>query len=782
MSTLGGVVRSGIGRRRVQAVVIMLASLITATATVLAGSLLIASSAPFDRSFTEQNGAHLTAQFASAAATESQLSATASASGVTGSEGPFRTVTATPVPQGGRGPGMPAMTVVGRADPSNATVDRVKLTEGRWATGPGEIVISADGGLRLRAGLVLTFPDLPGSPSFTVVGIARSVSRTADAWVAPASIDTLSTADRPSGYQMLYRLAAASSAADIDAGRDAVMSSLSQEALLGTQSWLNTKATSEQTTALFVPFLVAFGLLGLIMAVLTVGNVVSGAVGAATHRIGVLKAIGFTPKQVVWAYIGQALIPASLGIGIGVVAGNLLTVPVLVETEDLYGTTISGVNVGYDIVVVVATLAVVILTGWAAAWRGGRLRTVDALAVGRAPAAGRGRLAARLSAVLPLPRPVSLGLAQPFARPIRTVAMVAIVGFGSASVTLGIGLASSMAEVQEARTHDKAPVAISALRQEGPRPEGPPEITADPAAVVAAVSAQPGTKGYYGLGETKAAIVGTSGSFDVMYFTGDATIGGFVMTEGRWFSGAGEAVVPTPLLTATGSRIGDSITLDVKGSLVSVRLVGEVFSTENQGMQIFTDLGTFAALSFKPFQYRVALTPGTDVTTYVDALSPSLKPLGLTPHANNQDEESEILIIINSLTAMLTVMLIAVAGLGILNAVVLQTRERIRELGIHKALGMVPRQAVTMVISSVVVAGIVGGAIGVPAGMAIHDTMVPAMGDNAGLTLPRVVLDIWHPELLVLLAFGGLAIAVAGSLLPAGWAARIRTATALRTE
>lgn len=41
------------------------------------------------------------------------------------------------------------------------------------------------------------------------------------------------------------------------------------------------------------------------------------------------------------------------------------------------------------------------------------------------------------------------------------------------------------------------------------------------------------------------------------------------------------------------------------------------------------------------------------------------------------------------------------------------------------------------------------------------------------------LLGIW---LIAVLALGGLVIAVAGALLPAGWAARIRIATALRTE
>lgn len=45
-----------------------------------------------------------------------------------------------------------------------------------------------------------------------------------------------------------------------------------------------------------------------------------------------------------------------------------------------------------------------------------------------------------------------------------------------------------------------------------------------------------------------------------------------------------------------------------------------------------------------------------------------------------------------------------------------------------------------------------------------------------------VVADVYDARELVLLGLAGTAVAVLGSLLPAGWAARIRTATALRAE
>ena len=73
------------------------------------------------------------------------------------------------------------------------------------------------------------------------------------------------------------------------------------------------------------------------MSVLIVANVVSGAVVAGYRRIGILKSIGFTPGQVVAAYAGQVTVPAVLGCLGGVVLGNVLAVPLLGQTANVYG-------------------------------------------------------------------------------------------------------------------------------------------------------------------------------------------------------------------------------------------------------------------------------------------------------------------------------------------------------------------------------------------------------------------------------------------------------------
>ncbi|MEU2023644.1 FtsX-like permease family protein [Streptomyces sp. NPDC016469] len=783
MSALGRVVRSGAGRRRVQTLVIGLAAMMAVAASVLAGSLLVVSGAPFDDAFARQHGAHLSVRFDADKASAARLAGSAHAGGVRAAAGPFRTATVTPRADA-TGPGWP-MTVTGRADPGG-DVDRVTLTEGRWAARPGEIVLSAGSSLFPVLGKEVRFTGPTGDRALTVVGVARSVTGTSDAWVVPAQMPAL-TPHGDGGYQMLYRFTEADTAARISAGGRSVKASLPTTAATGEQSWLTVRKNAEQDTALYVPFLFAFGALGLVMSVLTVGNVVASAVGTGTRRIGILKAVGFAPAQVVRAYVGQALIPASAGTVLGIVVGHLLAVPVMAETEEAYGTASLAVAPWVDAVVIAGALGLVSATAWAAAWRAGRLRTVDALAVGRTASVARGRWAARLAGRLPLPQPVALGLVRPFARPARALAMGTAILFGTVAVTFTVGMAASLGEVMHAKAHDAADVVVPA-----PLPDfGPPGAerparreAADAVAVTAAIEAAPGTGKYYSASTVRATVDGLTGTTDVVAFTGDASWGGYTMVAGRWIARPGEAAVPSPFLTATGTRIGDTLTLGGLGAPVTVRIVGEVLDPRNDGMQVFTDAVTLEAAhpDLTETSHHIAVAPGTDVRAYADALDQTLRPLGATARAGGRGAGGDMVATLNALSAILTLMLVAVAALGVLNGVLLDTRERVREIGIHKALGMTPRQTVTMVLTSVAVTGLAAGGLGVPLGIALHRRVLPAMGESVGLRLPDSVLAVYPPAGLLPLVLGGLVIATLGALLPAGWAARARTAVALRTE
>ncbi|MFC9841892.1 FtsX-like permease family protein [Streptomyces sp. NPDC060223] len=776
---LGRVVRSGVGRRRVQTVVIAIATMMAVASAVVAGSLMVAASAPFDHAFAEQHGAHLTAEFDPTKVTAAQLGATGQSDGVTASAGPFPTSVI-------HGPDAPTLTVVGRSGP-RSDVDDLDLRSGRWAEKPGEIVLSVEfAGPAFELGTTLRTSDAADAQVLTVVGLAVSASKTADAWATPAQVRALGSKDNPVTSQMLYRFDAAGTKAQIAAARKTLAAAVPSGALIGTTSYLDTKRAADQGAAATIPFLLAFGALGIVMSVIIVGSVVSGAVGTSLRRIGILKAIGFTPREVVRAYVAQALIPAGAGIALGVVLGNLLAVPLLEDTERAYGSVSLTVAWWVDVVVPAAALAVVGIAALVPALRAGRLRTVEAIAVGRAPRTGRGQWAHRASGRLPLPRAVTYGLASPFAHPVRTLAMLLAVAFGTVAATFAVGLTQSLTAVGNAADPEEsaAVTVFSGGQRPGPGQRAPAPgmaepTTADPAKVRAAIEAQAGTASYYGLAQAEVTVAGISGEVRANFYQGDLGAGSYEMISGHWITGAGQAVVPTGFLERTGTEIGDTVRVTYEKQTKTLRIVGEAFDTSDDGMHLHADLATFGAA--EPESFLIEVKPGVSPAEYAEKLATEVEPLGAHAMANSVDGESMILIL-EAMAVLLTLMLVSVAGLGVLNSAVLDTRERVHDLGVCKALGMTPRQTVSVVLASVAGIGVLGGLVGVPLGFALHGFVLPVMGHSAGTNLPPSVLEVYEPWQLFLLGLAGITIALLGALLPAGWAARTRTATALRTE
>jgi putative ABC transport system permease protein len=210
-------------------------------------------------------------------------------------------------------------------------------------------------------------------------------------------------------------------------------------------------------------------------------------------------------------------------------------------------------------------------------------------------------------------------------------------------------------------------------------------------------------------------------------------------------------------------------------------IAGEVFDPAGGRPEMIADQSTLTPVDprLEPGQYDVALKPGASVAAYVNSLSGKLGQD--YPVSANTSSSSQFPIIIG-LISMMTLLLATVAGLGVLNTVVLQTRERVHDLGVFKAVGMTPRQTIAMVVCSVAGVGLAAGLIAVPLGIALHHYILPIMGNAAQTGIPSAFLNVYRPAELVLLALAGLAIAVVGALAPAGWAAKARTASALRAE
>jgi len=434
-----------IRRRRLQSIVIALVILLSSAAATLALSLLVESDAPYDHAFAQANGPHLTLTFDATKLTPAQLLVTAHAHGVTGTAGPWpRVVVAASSDPNAVGPvgakgGSPndQLSLLGR-DRLDTTVDRLTVESGRWVQRAGEIVLTqrwADH-IQLGVGDRITVVEGATQTPFVIVGVAASISPEADAWVVPQQATVLAAQGAPLAYQMMYRVNPANTAADLRAAMQAISAHLATGVVQDSRNYLDVKLNADRTTAVMIPFLLAFSVFALLAAAFIIANVVGGVVIASYREIGVMKSVGFAPGQVMLVLLGQILVPALGGLLVGIPLGTLGSQPFLQQTAHALGLPAPfTAAIPVDLLVLAAVVAVALLAAVVPAWRAGRLSAVAAITMGSAATSGRasGPGGHRLSR-LPLPRAVSLGLGDALARPLRSAMTTGAILVGVATV------------------------------------------------------------------------------------------------------------------------------------------------------------------------------------------------------------------------------------------------------------------------------------------------------------------------------------------------------------
>ena len=327
----------GMTRRLDQTLVIFIVLAAAAAAATLGLSLLTNANEAFTSGFAAHHGADVAVTVDTSRVTRAQLAATRYVTGVTQAAGPYPQLTiafqASAPPRARGGPAGPAAgtveaqtTVVGRAS-QDGPLDDLAVQQGHWLSGPGQLFMANYFGGAGPVGSKLTVVSAPHKPKLTIVGYGGSPGRLGQAWVTPSEIAALHPPGAPPMAQMLYTFTKASTALQIAADVSALKAALPSGAIASYDSWLDSEAQTSGEQSVNTPFVVAFALIGMMLAVLIVATLVSGAVAASYQRIGVLKSIGFTPGQVAASYIAQIGVPAIVGVTLGTMAGNLWVAP-----------------------------------------------------------------------------------------------------------------------------------------------------------------------------------------------------------------------------------------------------------------------------------------------------------------------------------------------------------------------------------------------------------------------------------------------------------------------
>jgi putative ABC transport system permease protein len=130
-----------------------------------------------------------------------------------------------------------------------------------------------------------------------------------------------------------------------------------------------------------------------------------------------------------------------------------------------------------------------------------------------------------------------------------------------------------------------------------------------------------------------------------------------------------------------------------------------------------------------------------------------------------------------------------VAGIGIMNIMIVSLMERTREIGILKALGMRGRTVLLIFLSESVIIGLIGAAVGIGSGWVLANIVALVFrgggvfgGNRAAATGGMTITPLLTPTVTILALVFGVGVSAIFALYPAWRASKLKPVEALRYE
>ena len=763
-------------RRRLQAAVIFVIVLLAAGTGTMAVTLLSQTRDPYQAAFTAQKGAHLQVYY-DERTDPKLLASTPSLIGASATGGPYTDAGGVQFQHGDRKLSRPLDTL-GRDDPGG-NVEQLKVVAGHWPRANNEIALtrSFTDLDKISLGDRLKAVTVPEEPVFTVVAQIVDIDEgSADlssqhAWVLSSAVAQLQVKGQ-SAYLMDYRFATDPTSSQLDAHVERLRAALPPGSIGGSVNYLLIRSVFNITNSILTSVLIAFSVFALAAAAAIVANLVTGIVISAYRETGIMKAIGFTPVQVVGVLVLQILLPTLAAGLIGIAAGTLLSQPLLANSSQALGLAyVPSFSVALDLLILAGVLVLVMLAATLPALRGGLLKPAAVIAGASAPRGATGRWLRGLAAMLRLPQAVTLGSGEAVARPLRGALTALAVLLGVTTVIVAVGVPRSFDLINNSETGAGRYQVVVSRSPAYSDPE-----------LMRVLNAQPETRRVVGGAGQNIVVPGIGDPVNTRIIRGAASQLGFMLVSGRWFTVPGEVVAPTALLHDAHLGIGDSFTAGAEGKTLRLRVVGEVFDVSNLGHDLFMDIATYAAVrpDIAPFYYYVTLAPGADVGAYVRRVS-AAQPDFIDARPNDTSTIGPVKLI-DSVMILIAGVLSLIGVAGIFNTLLLNARERVRDTAVLKAVGMSPRQLLVMVAASAGILALAGGVLAVPAGLGLHHLLLDLVDSATGNDTPPATYAVFNPLELAVIPLLGVAVAVTAALIPGRWAARTNVVEVLHSE
>jgi ABC-type antimicrobial peptide transport system permease subunit len=505
----------------------------------------------------------------------------------------------------------------------------------------------------------------------------------------------------------------------------------------------------------------AWGMAGLALVIGGVGMMNSQlmAVSERTREIGVLRAVGWSRRRVLFLILGESLMVGFLGGVLGLVLG-WLAVRSLGNSGAFFGASASSIKPDLVLQAFLLVAAFGVLAGLYPAYRASRLAPVEALRYEGGSAGNIRRL--------PFGGMEIQSLWQRSSRTLLTFLAIGLtVGAIMALEAIMRGVQDDMQEIGAGsdaqvviRQAEIADTSLSAVDERiGER-----------------IAAMPEVENVSGMMMYAATLPDTGGFFVMMgYSPNEYAIRRFEVVEGKPISGNHQVMLGRLMSETMHKAVGESI--DLSG--YRFRVVGIYESgvgwEELGGVVSLRDAQSFAGRPRKVTLYMVKVKDPLGAPDLVGRINEQMPEVHAALTADFVEQMPDMENADRFFNAI-SFLAIAVGGLGVLNTMLMSVHERTREIGVLRAVGWGRRPVLTMILKESLILSLLGGGIGILVAFGLVGILnvLPYVG---GVMEARWQWDVFARAIWVALLLG-----LIGGLYPAYRATRMQPVEALRYE
>lgn len=499
--------------------------------------------------------------------------------------------------------------------------------------------------------------------------------------------------------------------------------------------------------------ILVFGIISLFVALFIISSTISGEIMANYRTFGILKSIGYSPRNVVSLFQVQFVFLAILALPFGALGSYFVSDALLSMMLRSIGTSSVELNILQPLVVSFAVLmGLVIFVAGMSGRKASMIKPATSIRFG-APepkAAKYGGLHIRAAHYIPLP--VILGVKNLLGGKSRD--FYDLIGI---SVTAFVFLFSVNVFNSTLKTSENMPFwgldgSDVSVKRSGGDLFGVRYYT-----LQKYLLEQPEIIAAGGNSNLEAII--PSGPFGpTRKLSGNIVDGnlddfGYVNLDGRHPQTKGEVTVGYALAKKYQLELGSDFTIILFGQKKTFQVTGIFQTSSNSGFWYRTQIESILDIdpTYEPEDLIVTLAEGVDRSAVMDRLEAAMgAAIDVEPREKFiQSQLDSITLSIGTVLAFLSLVFLLVSGVSIFNSTVMGINESKKQFGIYKAIGFVEGQIRMVMISKSIILGLVSILVGLCLYGLLAEPTMSYLGQQIGLAEYPMIFDVIGSLLVV---------------------------------